>query len=91
MINIDQIGKNIRLYREKLGITQRMLSDSIMVSFQAISAWERGMSVPDLENAARYLRTHPSAVTLNTCRGESARLPVLMMYRGRIELVRGKN
>ena len=53
MTDITQIGKNIRLYREKLGITQRQLSDRIMVSFQAISAWERGMSVPDLENAVR--------------------------------------
>ena len=53
MTNIDQIGKNIRLYREKMGITQRMLSDGVMVSFQAISAWERGVSVPDLENAVR--------------------------------------
>ena len=53
MTNIDQIGKNIRSYREKLGITQRMLSERIMVSFQAISAWERGISLPDLENTIR--------------------------------------
>lgn len=53
MTDITQIGKNIKRYREKMGLTQRMLSDSIMVSFQAISAWERGMSVPDLENAIR--------------------------------------
>ena len=40
MTNIEQIGKNIRAFREKLGITQRTLSERIMVSFQAISAWE---------------------------------------------------
>lgn len=53
MTEISQIGKNIRTYREKLGITQRELADKLMVSFQAISAWERGMSIPDLENAVR--------------------------------------
>lgn len=53
MTDIAQIGRNIKAYREKLGITQRALADKLMVSFQAISAWERGMSIPDLENAVR--------------------------------------
>ena len=53
MGQIRQIGANIRFYREKKGLTQRELADSLIVSFQAISAWERGISVPDLENAVR--------------------------------------
>lgn len=53
MTDIAQIGRNIKTYREKLGITQRQLSEQVMVSFQAISAWERGLSIPDLENAVR--------------------------------------
>jgi len=53
MTDLSQIGKNIRAYREKQGITQRELAEKVMVSFQAISAWERGMSIPDLENAVR--------------------------------------
>ena len=53
MADLTQIGKNIRLYRMRQGLTQRALADDVMVSFQAISAWERGMSVPDLENAIR--------------------------------------
>ena len=53
MTDIAQIGRNIKLYRERKGITQRVLADKIMVSFQAISAWERGMSIPDLENVMR--------------------------------------
>lgn len=53
MGQIKQIGGNIRFYRERKGITQRELADGIMVSFQAISAWERGLSIPDLENAVR--------------------------------------
>lgn len=53
MGDVSQIGANIRFYREKLGITQRALADNVLVSFQAISAWERGLSVPDLENVVR--------------------------------------
>lgn len=53
MSQIKRIGTNIRFYREKKGMTQRELADSIMVSFQAISAWERGLSIPDLENVVR--------------------------------------
>lgn len=53
MADLTQIGKNIRTYRMKEGLTQRALADNVLVSFQAISAWERGLSVPDLENAIR--------------------------------------
>ena len=53
MADLTQIGKNIRTYRLRQGLTQRALADNVMVSFQAISAWERGLSVPDLENAIR--------------------------------------
>ncbi len=53
MADIGQIGRNIRALREKKGLTQRALADSVLVSFQAISAWERGLSIPDLENAVR--------------------------------------
>ena len=53
MANISRIGNNIRAFREKMGLTQRALADSVLVSFQAISAWERGLSIPDLENAVR--------------------------------------
>ena len=53
MTDISQIGKSIKRYREQQGITQRVLAERIMVSFQAISAWERGTSVPDLENVVR--------------------------------------
>lgn len=53
MADISQIGANIRTFREKKGLTQRGLADNVLVSFQAISAWERGLSIPDLENAVR--------------------------------------
>lgn len=53
MADLTRIGQNIRKERQKAGITQQALADRMMVSFQAISAWERGLSVPDLENTVR--------------------------------------
>lgn len=53
MADISRIGENIRLMRERMGLTQNALAEKVLVSFQAISSWERGMSVPELENAVR--------------------------------------
>lgn len=53
MLNPEAIGKNIKLNREKLNITQQELAQRIFVSYQAVSAWERGIALPDLENTAK--------------------------------------
>ena len=39
MADMMQIGRNIRILRENMGLTQRALADGVLVSFQAISAW----------------------------------------------------
>lgn len=51
-----QIGMNIRKFRKEKGLTQRTLAKEILVSYQAISAWERAQSVPDLNNAVCLAR-----------------------------------
>lgn len=53
MLNYDSFGLNIKKHRERMGITQQELAEKMFVSFQAVSAWERGVSLPDLENASR--------------------------------------
>jgi len=47
------VGENIRKFREQKKMTQQELATEILVSFQAVSAWERGQNIPDLENAVR--------------------------------------
>lgn len=49
MIKAYKIGENIKKQRERHGFTQAELAHRLYVSFQAISAWERGLSLPDLE------------------------------------------
>ena len=50
MFDIHQLSENIKSFRELRGMTQCVLSEAIGVSAQAISKWECGTSVPDIEN-----------------------------------------
>ncbi len=50
--NIDkhQIGLNIARARKDRNMTQSEVADKLDVTFQAVSLWERGESLPDTEN-----------------------------------------
>ncbi len=59
-MNIDKIGEQIALLRKKKGLTQRELGERVSVSFQAVSKWERGETLPDitvLPDLAKVLET----------------------------------
>lgn len=45
------IGQKIRELRKARGITQEQLAESIGISFQAVSKWENGISMPDITMA----------------------------------------
>ena len=42
------IGKKIRELRKQQGLTQEQLADSLNISFQSVSKWETGLTMPDL-------------------------------------------
>lgn len=59
-MNIKKVGKQIAILRKAKGITQCDLGDRIGVSFQAVSKWERGETLPDitlLPDLAKILET----------------------------------
>lgn len=43
-----ELGKNIEKYRKERNLTQARLADMLGVSFQAVSKWENGNSMPDI-------------------------------------------
>jgi transcriptional regulator with XRE-family HTH domain len=45
-----EIGKRIRLVRDKKGITQSELGEKLGIQFQHVSKYERGETVPTWEN-----------------------------------------
>lgn len=44
----NEISKNIASYRKRLNMTQEELAKKLNVSFQAVSKWETGQSMPDI-------------------------------------------
>ena len=45
-----EIGKQIKKYRNEIGISQDQLAEKIFVSRQTISNWENNKSYPDLRS-----------------------------------------
>ena len=59
-MNIKKVGEQISVLRKNKGITQSELGERIGVSFQAVSKWERGETLPDvtiLPDLAKILET----------------------------------
>ncbi|MBR5701359.1 MAG: helix-turn-helix transcriptional regulator [Oscillospiraceae bacterium] len=60
---MNDVGKNIRRYREQQGLTQDALAERLHVTRQAVSNWETGKNQPDLETLealAGALRMEPA-------------------------------
>lgn len=48
MFDMESIGQKISYLRKKQNMTQMELADRLNISFQAVSNWERGDSMPDI-------------------------------------------
>ena len=44
------LGKNLKNAREKAGYSQNDVAEKLNISRQSVSRWEKGRSVPDVEN-----------------------------------------
>lgn len=47
-MNTLTIGRNIKQLREEQDITQQMLAEKLSISFQAVSKWETGITLPEV-------------------------------------------
>ena len=59
-MNFKKVGEQIAALRKAKGLTQSELGERIGVSFQAVSKWERGETLPDitlLPDLAKILET----------------------------------
>ncbi|MCK5731799.1 MAG: helix-turn-helix transcriptional regulator [Tenericutes bacterium] len=46
-MNTIEIGKYIKMKRVEMHLTQKGLADKLQISFQAVSKWETGTTLPD--------------------------------------------
>ena len=79
MIDMNKVGEQISSLRKNKGLTQNELGERLGVSFQAVSKWERGETLPEvsvLVDLANVLETSVDHI-LNG--GEK-----IMNYKGKI-------
>ncbi len=78
-MDMNKVASQIALLRKTKGLTQSELGDRVGVSFQAVSKWERGETLPDtgvLPLLAKVLETSIDNILLG---GERQ-----ILYKGRI-------
>lgn len=49
MLEKEKIGRRIAFYRKEKGMTQKELAEFLHISYQAVSKWESGKSMPAVE------------------------------------------
>ena len=49
MLDKEKIGKTIAMYRKENRMTQKEVADYLNISYQAVSKWEAGVSIPAVE------------------------------------------
>ena len=80
-MDIKKVGNQIAELRKLKGLTQSELAERLYISFQAVSKWERGETLPDtsiLPNLANVLGTTTDFILLG---GEK-----MIEYKGKILL-----
>lgn len=74
MFNMQEIGARIACLRREADLTQAELAEKLGISYQAVSSWERGASMPDISKLVDLART--LSVTVDTLlSGEKAPVP----------------
>lgn len=67
MFNMQEIGARIACLRRERDLTQVELAEKMGISYQAVSSWERGESMPDISKLMDLART--LNVTVDTLLG----------------------
>jgi transcriptional regulator with XRE-family HTH domain len=49
MIDREKVGRAIAAQRREKGLTQKQLAQALNVSYQAVSRWEQGISLPSVD------------------------------------------
>ena len=74
---LNNIAKNIKMLREKFGLSQDQLANKLNISSQAVSKWETGKSCPSIEilielSKIFYVSIDALITSLNICDGVDA-------------------
>ncbi len=56
-MKVEKVGERIATARKKAGLTQKGLAEKLGVTAQAVSKWENGRNLPDIENLMQIAET----------------------------------
>ena len=62
MFDMQKVGERIAALRRKENMTQADLADKLGISFQAVSSWERGATMPDISKLLELSRVLGTSV-----------------------------
>ncbi|MDF2586940.1 MAG: immR 3 [Anaerocolumna sp.] len=85
MFNMENIGKNISELRKSKNMTQMELADKMNISFQAVSNWERGISMPDISKLPELVQLFE--VTIDELLGENSNLLESVITNNTVEFL----
>lgn len=77
------VGKNILKMRKELGFTQEELAGKLNVSFQAVSKWENGVSLPDVSTLP--LIANALGCSIDSLLGYAAERKIISDYERRYD------
>lgn len=63
MIDRSKLGIHISKLRKLNGYTQRDIAKKLNISFQAVSKWERGLSLPDIDMISKICEVFNTSLT----------------------------
>ena len=89
MFQTDTIAKKIRNARIRLNMTQNELADQMNVSYQAVSNWERGNSLPDISRLSELCSL--LHLSLNELLGEDVMLAEKIIQGEPVKNIQIKN
>lgn len=78
-MDMKSVGNQISMLRKQKGLTQNQLGDRLGVSFQAVSKWERGETLPDTAILLDLAEVLETTVDLILTGGRK-----VLSYRGKI-------
>lgn len=80
-MNTEKVGEQIAILRKSKGLTQNELGERLGVSFQAVSKWERGETLPDITLLPDLAKVLETTIDFILCSDEKA-----VEYRGKFSV-----
>ena len=58
-------AEKLKSIRKQVGMSQELLAEKIGVSRQAVTKWETGAGIPDIDNMVVNLNTYLTSLSMN--------------------------